>query len=89
MNLSEPPWQEFIHRPTAVSAFQWFKDMGECIPHIKRDVTSEIEQYVIDTHWEGHRFLTDGDWVVRGPLGEIWAIKDSKIRTYYEPRRKG
>jgi hypothetical protein len=89
MNMNEPEWKEFIHRPTAVTAFQWFEHMGECIPHITQDVTSEVECYVIKTNWGQYRVLEAGDWVVRGPLGDIWIVGDDKFRHQYDPRRKG
>jgi hypothetical protein len=83
--VGEPPWEEWVHKPTAVCAFKWDHTMCDCVAQIKK----VGERYLLETHWGGKRYMNDGDWVVRSPLGEVWLVDDGKFNRYYTPRRKG
>jgi len=84
MNVAEPPWEEWRHKPTAVSAFKWHATMGDCIGQIRK----VDKKYVLTTHWGDKRYMNSGDWVVRGPMGEVWLVDDGMFNRYYNPVRK-
>jgi hypothetical protein len=79
IDVAEPPWEEWKHKPTAVCAFRWYPDMCDCIPQIRK----VGERYVLTTHWGDKRYMNGGDWVLRGPMGEVWLVDDGMMHRYY------
>lgn len=80
INVNDPEWKEYLHRPTAVCAFQWEHSMEDCIPQI-----AKVEgQFIMVTHWGDKRRMRDGDWIVRSPIGEVWLVDNGKFKRYYD-----
>jgi len=59
--------------------------MEDCVPEIVKIDT----KYVLTTHWGDKRYMNSGDWVVRGPMGEVWLVDNGMFNRYYNPVRKG
>lgn len=88
--------QQFRKRPVVVSAIQWTGHnereirewcgpsmFGALQPAVHRD--PEITAEVLDSLHSSWIGLRTGDWVVRGPRGEFYAIKDDVLAETYEP----
>jgi hypothetical protein len=84
IHLTEPPWQEFVLRSNPVTAFQWFKDLGDCIPEIKKmDGDFFLPDVFSDTEYT---LLYDGCWVVQNRLGKTWMLSNAEMDRHYQPK---
>lgn len=90
--------RQFRKRPVVVSAIQWTGDNEaqvreftggnfEAVDPDDRANSDDPENTaaVLDSLHSSWIGLRTGDWVVRGPRGEFYAIKDDVLRETYEP----
>lgn len=89
---------KYRKKPIAVEVEQWFQ--GQSVAGVEpfADSDSRVERAMMDAlPWgtepeqygyiwtlEGGHVVTPGDWIVTGPSGEKWPVKDAIFRTTYE-----
>jgi hypothetical protein len=89
---------KFRHRPTVVDAIQWdgtnFQDVSDFVRKTaKTDVRHPAENGDIpiltledgaENSWTAKHVASEGDWIVRGTVGEVYAVKPRIFAQTYE-----
>lgn len=73
-------WKKYRKRPVVIDAVRFYESMD---PWPRCVVGAPGVFAYIETP-EGRMYVKDGDWIIRGVLGEYYPCKDEVFRKTYE-----